>query len=149
MTEMPGLRLPAYFSYYKSPVKMAGTPDGGIRAWRLSHATGGWEPADSIIDEILFAVGGEISSLTVDSFIQWTEHDRGRYLKGDGPVFALYETVRAIVEGAQAEGRRLTTRELALVRGLRRKTFVMFEEKLQQAGDPAADPSLGAEEGNS
>ncbi|MEU4639151.1 hypothetical protein [Micromonospora sp. NPDC023814] len=139
---MPGLVLPAYFSYYKSPVKMVGTPDGGIRAWRLSHATGGWEPADDLIEEILFAVGGEISSLTVDSFVEWTEHDRGRYLRGEGPVFALYETIRAIVESAQAEGRQLTTKELALVRGIRRRTFVMFEEELQRAGDPAADPSL-------
>lgn len=146
MTEMPGLTLPAYFSYYKSPVKMTGAPDGGIKVWRLSHDTGGWESADDLVEEILFAVGGEISSLTVDSFIQWTEHDRGRYLRGEGPVFALYETVRAIVESAQAEGRRMTTTELALVRGIRRKTFVMFEEQLQQAGDPAADPYLGAEE---
>ncbi|MEH1097729.1 hypothetical protein [Micromonospora sp. CPCC 205561] len=142
MTDMPGLVLPAYFSYYKSPVKMAETPGGGIRAWRLSHDSGGWEPADDLVEEILGAVGGEISSLTVDSFIQWTEHDRGRYLRGDGPVFALYETISAIVEGAQAEGRRMTTTELALVRGIRRKTFVMFEEELQRAGDPAADPSL-------
>ncbi|WP_436689345.1 hypothetical protein [Micromonospora sp. URMC 106] len=142
MTEMPGLVLPAYFSYYKSPVKLVDTPDGGIKAWRLSHDTGGWEPADDLIEEILFAVGGEISSLTVDSFIDWTEHDRGRYLRGEGPVFALYETVKAIVENAKAERRQLTTKELALVRGIRRKTFVMFEEELQRAGDPAADPSL-------
>ncbi|MEU6073224.1 hypothetical protein [Micromonospora sp. NPDC047074] len=146
MSELPGLVLPAYFSYFKSPVKMVRSPDGGIAAWRLSRKTGGWLPADDIVGEILGAVGGEISSLTLDSFIQWTEHDRGRYLQGEGPVFALYETVRAIVETAEAEGRRLTSTELALVRGIRRKTFVMFEEQLQQAGDAAADPLLGAED---
>ena len=143
---MPGLVLPAYFSYYKSPVKMEAAPDGGIRAWRLSHETGGWQPADDLIEEILFAVGGEISPLTVQSFVQWTEQDRGRYLKGEGPVFALYETVHAIVQGAQAEGRRLSDRELAMVRGIRRRTFVLFETQLMEAGDPAADPSLGAGE---
>src|SRR5687767_5361052 len=104
MSELPGLVLPAYFSYFKSPVKMVRTPDGGIAAWRLSRKTGGWISADDLIGEIVGAVGGEISSLTVDAFIQWTEHDRGRYLRGEGPVFALYETVRAIVESAQSEG---------------------------------------------
>ncbi|MCI4064403.1 hypothetical protein MRQ36_18065 [Micromonospora sp. R77] len=142
MSDMPGLVLPAYFSYFWSPVKMMPTPDGGLTAWRLSIDTGGWETANDLVDEILFAVGGEISVLTADQFIQYTEHDRGRYLRGDGPVFALYETVRAIEDAADTERRRLTPQEQALVRGIRRKTFVMFEEELQRAGDPGADPTI-------
>lgn len=141
-SQMPGLVLPAYFSYYKSPVKMVETEEGGIRAWRLSHRTGGWEPADDLIEEILFAIGGEISTLTVESFIQWTEHDRARYLRGDGPVFALYETIEGILDDAEREQRSLTDIELAMIRGIRRRTYVMFEEQLQRDGDPAADPSL-------
>ncbi|MEV1332868.1 hypothetical protein AB0J20_25220 [Micromonospora costi] len=144
MSEMPGLVLPAYFSYYKAPVKLVGTSDGRVRAWRLSKKTGGWEAADQLVEEILFAVGGEISRLTPDRFIQWTEHDRSRYLRGDGPVFALYETVRAIEEVATEERRPLTAEERALVHGIRRRTFVMFEEQLQRAGDPGADPSIAA-----
>lgn len=142
MSQMPGLVLPAYFSYYRSPVKMVPTPDGGLMAWRLSIDTGGWEPAIHLVDEILFAVGGEISVLTADQFVQRTEHDRGRYLRGEGPIFALYDMVRAIEDVADVERRRLTTQEDALVKGIRRKTFVMFEEQLQQAGDPAADPTI-------
>ena len=144
MSETHGLVLPAYFSYYWSPVKMVSTPDGGMAAWRLSIDTGGWELATHLVDEILFAVGGEISVLTADQFVQLTEHDRGRYLQGAGPV-ALYETVKAIEEAADAGRRRLTAREQALVSGIRRKTFVMFEEELQRAGDPGADPTIAGD----
>ncbi|MDH6462155.1 hypothetical protein M2302_002330 [Micromonospora sp. A200] len=144
MNRAPGLNLPAYFSYYKSPVKLVPTPEGGLAAWRLSTDTGGWEPAIDIVDEILFARGGEISSLTADQFVQRTESLRARYLSGTGPIFALYETVQAIQEAAGAEGRRLAATEIALITGIRRKTFIMFEEQLRSAGDPAADPSLAA-----
>ena len=142
MSQTPGLVLPAYFSYYRSPVKMVPTSDGGLMAWRLSIDTGGWEPAIDLVDEILFAVGGEISRLTTDQFVQRTEHARGRYLEGEGPVFALYETVKAIEDAADAERRRLTPHEQALISGIRRKTFVMFEEELLRAGDPGADPTI-------
>ncbi|MEU5938240.1 hypothetical protein ABZ807_03470 [Micromonospora sp. NPDC047548] len=139
---MPGLTLPAYFSYYKSPVKIVPTPEGGLAAWRLSIDTGGWELEVDIVDEILFARGGEISTLTVDQFVQRTESQRARYLGGTGPIFALYETVQAIEEAAGAEGRRLAAHEIALISGIRRKTFRMFEEQLRAAGDEGADPSL-------
>ncbi|SCL35351.1 hypothetical protein GA0074692_4070 [Micromonospora pallida] len=143
MSGFPGLRLPSYFRYYASPVKLVEMPGGGVTAWRVSIDTGGWESADDLIEEILFAVGGEIFSLSSDDFVQEVERYRARYLNGDGPIFALYETVKAIVEAERSERRYLTDRERALVRGIRRKTFVMFEEQLKQQGDPGADPSLG------
>ncbi len=145
MSQMPGLVLPAFFSYYSSPVKMMPTSDGGLMAWRLSIDTGGWEAATHLVDEILFAVGGEISVLTADEFVQRTEHDRGHYLQGEGPLFALYETVRGIEERLGRERRYPTPREQALIRGIRRKTFVMFEEELQRAGDPGADPTIATQ----
>ena len=137
-----GVELPAYYDHYKTPVKLVSTPDGGITAWRLDRATGGWRSADDVIDDVLSAIGGEISVRTPAEFVQRTEAARGRYLKGDGPVFALYETVRAIDEQATAERRAYTPEEAALVAGIRRRTFVMFEEQLQRAGDPGADPTI-------
>lgn len=144
VSRVTGLVLPRFFSYYESPVKLVETADGGIVAWRLSWETGGWEPADNLIDKVLFLGGDEIAELTRDEFVQRTEHDRGRYLRGDGPVFALYETVRALDETLGRERRYPTPREQALIRGIRRKTFVMFEEELQRAGDPGADPTIAA-----
>ncbi|MFG1655253.1 hypothetical protein ACGFIY_01830 [Micromonospora chersina] len=134
--------LPGYYEYYKTPVKMVATPDGGLTAWRLDKKTGGWQPANDIVDEILFAIGGEVFVRTPAQFVQRTEAVRGRYLKGEGPIFALYETVKAIDDVAVAEGRPYTAEEAALIAGIRRRTFVMFEEQLQQAGDPGADPTI-------
>ncbi|MFI5836024.1 hypothetical protein ACIA5A_20355 [Micromonospora sp. NPDC051300] len=138
------MELPAYYDHYKTPMKLVSRSDGGITAWRLDRATGGWRSADDLIDDVLSAIGGEISVRTPAEFVQRTEAARGRYLKGDGPVFALYETVRAIEEQAVAERRAYTPEEAALIRGIRRRTFVMFEEQLRQAGDPGADPSVGS-----
>ncbi|GLY21927.1 hypothetical protein [Micromonospora sp. NBRC 101691] len=143
MTPTPGLVLPAYARYYGTPVKMVETPDGGMCAWRVSIDNGGWEKANELIDEILFAREEEIFTLSPEEFVQAVERYRARYLSGQGPIFALYETVKAIVDVEERERRYLDDRERALVRGIRRKTFVMFEEQLRQQGDPGADPSVG------
>ncbi|RKF25726.1 hypothetical protein [Micromonospora globbae] len=144
MPETAGLVLPSFHLYYASPVKIVATPEGGARVWRVSMETGGWVEENDLFDEIVFAVGGDVFSRTVDQFVQDVELYRSRYLSGDGAVFALYETVRAIQAVAEDEGRVLTVEEAALVRGICRRTFVMFEEELQRAGDPGADPSLAA-----
>ncbi|MFU8849672.1 hypothetical protein ACNAW0_01560 [Micromonospora sp. SL1-18] len=123
-------------------MKLVATADGGVAGWRLSRDTGGWRPANNLIDKVIFVGGDEIDEITREEFIQRTEHDRGRYLRGEGPVFALYETVRAIEETLGQERRYPTPHEQALIKGIRRRTFVMFEEQLQRAGDPGADPSI-------
>ncbi|WP_030271152.1 hypothetical protein [Micromonospora globosa] len=144
MTQVEGLRLPKFFDYFDSPLKLVATADGGVAGWRLSKDTGGWREANNLIDKVLFTGGDEISEISRDEFVQLTEHERGRYLNGDGPIFALYETVRAIEDTLQQERRYPTPQEQALIRGVRRRTFVMFEEQLQQAGDPAADPTIAS-----
>ena len=144
MTSVPGLILPKFFSYNKAPLKMVETSDGGMAAWRLSRDTGGWLPANDVIDDILFDLdrSQEVREISREQFVQDTERARALYLRGDGPIFALYETVRAVIEPAYEEQRPLTPQERALVHGIRRRTFRMFEERLQQQGDPGADPSL-------
>ncbi|MEU1237139.1 hypothetical protein [Micromonospora aurantiaca (nom. illeg.)] len=144
MSQVEGLRLPKFFDYFDSPLKLVATADGGVAGWRLSKDTGGWREANNLIDKVLFTGGDEISEISRDEFVQLTEHERGRYLNGDGPIFALYETVRAIEDTLQQERRYPTPQEQALIRGVRRRTFVMFEEQLQQAGDPAADPTIAS-----
>ena len=145
MTEVPGLVLPSYHLYCQSPVKIVETSDGGARVWRVSIDSGGWHERNDIFVEIMLAVGGDIFSRTAEEFVQEVEAFRAHYLKGEGPIFALYETVRSIEDLADAEGRHLTSKEQALIRGIRRRTFVMFEEQLQAAGDPGADPGLAAD----
>lgn len=148
MSQPQGLELPAFFSYYESPVKLVATPDGGLSAWRLARDTGGWLPANDLVDKILFVGGDDVDELTRDEFVQRTEHNRGWYLRGEGPIFALYETAKAIEDAADAQRRQLTIEEQALIKGIRRRTFVMFEEQLQRAGDPGADPTIATANGN-
>ena len=109
MTYRPPALFRAFFSYYETPVKLVADEAGEIIGWRLSRSTGGWKRADDLVRKILLVGGDEIEELSRDEFIEYTEHDRGRYLRGTGPIFALYETVGAIVEQADLERRPLTS----------------------------------------
>ncbi|MEV5763804.1 hypothetical protein AB0L34_04410 [Micromonospora sp. NPDC052213] len=142
MEALVGVELPVFYSYYESPVKFVRTADGRVAAWRLSKDTGGWLSADHLMETILLVGGDEIEELTREEFIQLAEHDRGYCLRGEGAVFALYETIRAIQHALASERRHPSPAESALIAGIQRRTFVMFEEELQRAGDPAADPLL-------
>ncbi|WP_327648925.1 hypothetical protein [Micromonospora zamorensis] len=146
MVQMPGLVLPSYYLYYQSPVKIVTTPDGGARVWRVSIDTGGWHEKNDIFSEIVFAVGGDIFRRTPEEFVQEVERFRAHYLEGNGPIFALYETIQAVRDVAKAEDRHLTSKERALIHGIRQRTFVMFEEQLRAAGDPGADPDIARAE---
>ncbi|MEU7614723.1 hypothetical protein AB0B27_01205 [Micromonospora rifamycinica] len=139
-----GENLPRYYSYYDSPVKVVSAEDGTPQVWRIAMETGGWQRDDSILGELVFATAGEVSRRSAEDFVQDVERYRSEYLSGEGPVFALYETAAAILDTAQGERRKPTAREQAIVRGIRRRTFVMFEESLRSTGDPAADPDVGA-----
>ncbi|RAO18722.1 hypothetical protein ONO23_02130 [Micromonospora noduli] len=142
MAQMPGLVLPSYYLYYQSPVKIVETPDGGARVWRVAIDTGAWQEKNDLFSEIVFDVGGDIFRRTAEDFVQEVEAFRAHYLRGEGPIFALYETVRSIELLADAEARHETPKEQALIRGIRQRTFVMFEEQLRAAGDPGADPDI-------
>ncbi|MFG1720021.1 hypothetical protein ACGFII_15465 [Micromonospora chalcea] len=133
-----------FFLYYDSPVKLVETADGGVASWRLSLDTGGWRAANNLVDRVLFGRDDEIFEIDPEEFVWYVEQERGLSLRGDGPIFALYETVRAIQDTLREERRYPTPQEQALIKGIRRRTFVMFEEQLQQAGDPAADPTIAA-----
>ncbi|WP_433267048.1 hypothetical protein ACQPWR_05100 [Micromonospora vinacea] len=123
-------------------MKIVETPDGGARVWRVSIETGAWQEKNDLFSEIVFDVGGDIFRRSAEDFVQEVEAFRAHYLKGEGPIFALYETVRSIELLADAEARHETPKEQALIRGIRQRTFVMFEEQLHAAGDPGADPDI-------
>jgi hypothetical protein len=129
---------------------MLPTPDGGLATWilDLDEDSGGWEPANDLVDEILFARAGEISGpMSKDKFIRKVEAARALYVEGEGPIFALYETIRAIEDASEEEDRELTMTEEALIAGMRRKTYAMFEAELVRRGDPGADVEAAREAG--
>jgi hypothetical protein len=132
--------LPQYYNYYSRPVKFLPAPDGGMAVWKLSWETGGWEAADeAFVDEIIGDVGGEVFRLDKDRFVDLTEATRGELIRGDGPVHALYETVEGILADARREHRGPNPTEKALIQGIRKRTYAMFEAELASRGDPAAD----------
>ncbi len=135
------LPVPIYAVYWRIPAKIVRTPDGGLMTWKLNPDTGGWQPANDILDEILFATTStEISHIYAkDEFIDTVERARAQHLKGDGPVFALYETIAALIDTARRENRQPTPVEQAMIRGLRRQTYALFETELVRRGDPGAD----------
>ncbi|GAA1741419.1 hypothetical protein [Luedemannella helvata] len=137
---------PMYFRYYKLPAKIVREAEG-LMTYRINVDTGGWRKANDVLDELLFAMGGETGQVTRDEFVQQVEWARARYLAGDGPVFALYDTIRAIEEAAAAQRRPLNPTEKALVAGTRRRTYAMFEAELARQGDPGADLEAAREGG--
>ena len=110
--------------------------------WRVAIDTGAWQEKNDLFNEIVFDIGGDVFRRTPEDFVQEVERFRAHYLEGEGPIFALYETVQAVRDVAKAEDRHLTPKEQALIRGIRQRTFVMFEEQLRAAGDPGADPDI-------
>jgi hypothetical protein len=133
-----------YFTYNTRPVKVVEAADHALRAWALDWETGGWQPANELVYEVIGAPSPDVFELTPEDFVDAVEAERGARLAGDGPVFALYETVNAILAAAAVQDREPTREERALIRGVRRRTYGMFEEELRRRGDPAVDPELAS-----
>lgn len=133
------VRTPSYYEYYKSTYVIETDSEGDWIGYRLNTETGEFDLDNRPIPEILFATStSEVASLDYDDFVWTTEEVRGD-LRGDGPVFALYETINAIYEQAAREGRKSITREeLALIKSIRRRTFKMWEDEAARraAGEP-------------
>ncbi len=130
----------SYFLYHTWPFKIEDDAEGNPVGYLLDVRTGQFDRDDRPIPEVLSASPtGDHTSVDRERFIWRTEEERALHLTGDGPVFALYETIDAIYEQKAREGRkRLTAEELALVRSLRRRTFGMWEEEAARraAGEP-------------
>jgi hypothetical protein len=133
------LEMPHFYLYYNRTYQLDRLENGNVGGFMLNLWTGGFDKNNRHIDEVLFAMGTpEISKLNENRFVQETEKLREHYLRGDGAVFALYDTIRALYAQALAEDRRITKEEVALVISLRKHTFGMWEDELarQAAGEP-------------
>ncbi|MDT7804250.1 MAG: hypothetical protein QOI78_7683 [Actinomycetota bacterium] len=122
---------PTFYRYYAQTYRIDKVPNGGLAGTLLDLRTGFFVQDGSHIHEVLRATtDSNISGpMSEEKFVQETEFARSRYLTGDGPIFALYETVRGIDDLASKEGRRRTPQETALVQALRKRTFKMWEDE--------------------
>ncbi|HVK20382.1 MAG TPA: hypothetical protein VM677_03380 [Actinokineospora sp.] len=103
--------------------------------WRLNLKTGEFVLDDTSVLELDGPAGTSYSTcLSEAEFISRTEALRARHLRGTGPIFTLYESIRPIVEA----DRRLSEEEVELVRSTRQRTFAMWEDELRRraAGEP-------------
>ncbi|WP_103340245.1 hypothetical protein [Amycolatopsis sp. CA-126428] len=135
-------RTPMFYKYYAQTYRIDSTPDGGLKGTILNLRTGFFEQDQdsSHIRELIWSttesnIGGPFDE---EKFVQETEIERNHYLSGDGPIFALYETINGINGTAFREGRRRTPQETALVRALQTRTFKMWEDEAARraAGEP-------------
>ena len=133
---------PMYFLVRRRPVKLLPGAAGRPTMWWLDLITGSWVEEPDLVRRLADADDvDEPEPLTPDQFVDVVEAIRTR-LTGEGDVYALYETAAAIYAMAEVEQRRLTADEMAVLRGLRRQTYRMFEEELARQGNPAAQPDL-------
>ncbi|MDT7724707.1 MAG: hypothetical protein QOI21_1283 [Actinomycetota bacterium] len=132
------VQTPSYFTYYNKTYRIDATPEGGLTGHLLDLETGEFKENNRLIDTVLFNRAGEIDAVDEAEFIDATERERARYLRGDGPIFALYDTIKGLYDQAKSEGRRVTKDELALIKSLRRKTYQLWEDELARraAGEP-------------
>lgn len=131
---------PQYYFYEERPVVLVQTEDGSLDCQVLDYKSGEFRREMRYYFDILFKFEANSERVTRDEFIQWTERQRAHFVKGEGPVFALYGTVDAVKENAVAEGRHLTDEERALIHTLRERTHEMFEEMLRESGRNGMPP---------
>ncbi len=132
---MPSL----FFRYYAKTYRIDRTPGGRQRGTILDLTTGLFVEDTENLGEVLGATTtSHIAGLSEERFVQVSEAARNRYLVGDGPIFALYETVNGIDALAVKEGRSRTPDETALIKALYKRTFKLWEEEAARraAGEP-------------
>ena|SRR5215217_78746 len=129
---------PRYYRHYATPVRLEIPLGGGYVAYSLDWRTGQFVEDNAKIDDVLWAQAGEIGKISYEGFVTETEALRRKYLRGDGPIFALYGTVDAMMSVAREEGRDLARAEVDLIRALHKRTFKMWEEEFarRDAGEP-------------
>ncbi|RSD20069.1 hypothetical protein [Amycolatopsis eburnea] len=124
-------QTPMFYKYYSQTYRIDSTPEGGLKGTILNLRTGFFEEDSSHIRELIWSttesnIRGPFGE---EKFIRETEVERNQYLTGDGPIFALYETINGIDNAAFREGRNRTAQETALVHALQKRTFKMWEDE--------------------
>jgi len=128
-----------YYDYAQSPLKVVATPEGGLRAYRLNSFTGRFDVHNSAFLRIrLSRSGDEVFASDEEEFIESTEAKRSLDLRGDGPIFTVYQLRRNMGQAIRVldeEPKRLLR---AAIPALYRWTFRMWEEEFarQDAGEP-------------
>ncbi|HET6289119.1 MAG TPA: hypothetical protein VFG15_20525 [Amycolatopsis sp.] len=135
---MNDIEIPVYFDFYHSTYRVDTTPDGSLAGYLLNLRTGRIDEDNSRIRTVLHAREEDIEVVGEDRYVELTEARRAHHLRGDGPIFALYETIQAIHDAADQASRPLEPAEDAMIRVTRARTFRMWEQEFarRDAGEP-------------
>lgn len=125
---------PEFFLYEERPVAFVELPDGGLECLAMNWKTGEFQREMRYYRDIRQKLDANVDRLSRAEFVQAVERQRGRHVTGDGPVFALYDTIQAIEDTARDEGRALAPEEQALIHTLRESTHEMFEAAIRERG---------------
>ncbi|MFJ8812813.1 hypothetical protein [Amycolatopsis thermoflava] len=126
---------PQYFKCFNKTYKVDRDGDGNLTGFLLNVRTGQFEENSTHLEKVLQdELPSNFRSLTEAEFIAETERERAFYLRGEGPLFALYATVDGMRKQAKEEGRALTAQEESFIESVQRRTFGMWEA--QPAGFP-------------
>jgi hypothetical protein len=123
------VQTPSYFTYYNKTYRIDSTPEGGLTGHLLDLRTGEFKEDNALIDTVLFNRKPEIDSVDEAEFVDRTEQERMHYLRGEGAIFTLYDTIAGLYAQAKSEGRRVTRDEIALIRSLRRRTYQLWDDE--------------------
>ncbi|PWW63479.1 hypothetical protein [Actinokineospora spheciospongiae] len=118
-----------HFRYWQTPYRVERGEDGVEHGYLLNRDTGRFDTADDLVFEVVGATTtSHITTVPVEQYV-WECEELRQQLSGEGPVFALYDTIEAIYANARSEGRkRLDPAERALVTSLRQRTHGLWED---------------------
>src|SRR5882724_7456501 len=85
------MELPSYYDYNNNAFKAVEAPGGRIRGYLLGRHSGMFEIANSVLRKVLYADSkDDVSEISEEEFVQIAEVTRSSYLRGEGPIFAIY-----------------------------------------------------------
>ena len=120
-------QLPEYYIVVERPVKVVATEDGGMTVLKYNFETGQFDYGMEYLSRLRFGKD-DVEKVSEEAFVQHVEKLRGRAVKGEGPVYVLYELINAMEDDAEEKGQALTMEEKALIVSIRRQTYELFEE---------------------
>lgn len=125
----------SYARYAETPVVCHHSTPSASWCLRARTRTGAFGRCDRLLRPLWIGTDSDVTPLgSRERFVQELEAFRGRWLTGDGPVFALYQTIRGMEEQAARERRLFTAEERELVRRPRPRTHELFGRELRERG---------------
>ncbi|GAB3573991.1 hypothetical protein GCM10027445_34140 [Amycolatopsis endophytica] len=131
---------PQYFKCFNKTYKVDRDGEGNLTGYLLDVRTGEFGENAAHLEKVLQAqLPSNFRSLTEPEFVAETERERSFYLRGEGPLFTLYDTIDGVRRQAKEDGRALTAHEESFIASVQRRTFAMWESELARraAGEPA------------